>query len=1261
MLQSQPMADEPVAHGTPTMSAIVPSQETTRPVTPPAPETRLIITRMVLNNFKSYAGQQIVGPFHKSFSAVVGPNGSGKSNVIDALLFVFGYRANKMRQGRLSELIHSSQNHQNLASCSVEVHFCEIRDLPGTEAYETIPGSELVISRTALRNNSSKYYMNGHVSSFTQVTTLLREKGVDLDHKRFLILQGEVESISQMKPKAQNEHEEGLLEYLEDIIGTSKYKEPINESGMALDSFTDEQTEKLGRMKIAERERNSLLGKKQEAEEYLAAENRLTLQKSLLFQRRLLDASNLATQAEEKYSSLKSTLESELEKFSAHKQEIRAMEDQYKLVVKEYETIGKRASEATKELSRFEREDVQLQENRKFIKTKLKKLDKTLQKDRLTLSELESTLTHSDADKERAQQDIGQLERQLEGEEKELSNVVESLKDKTEVFSQQIEQHQNELAPWVEKTNAEQSRLDIAQAEYRLLEEKSQATAKQLEQVQNEVVELENLKELKQGQLKTQKTQLKQATKKLKELNAALALSDEQATGFREDLTKARQKFEEANANLETFQSHNKVLQALLRMKETGRIEGINHRLGNLGVIDDQYDVAISTACPSLDNLVVDDVASAQKCIEYLRKNNLGRAVFIVLNQLSTKPTPPPETPEGVPRLFDLVKPQHPKYRAAFHHVLRDTLVAKDLDQANRIAFGKKSQRWRVVTLQGQLIEASGAMSGGGNRVARGLMSSTFVDHDVTPEIVQGLLKQYQHAEKQWADFNRLREDMQVEAQMVEKNLPSLETAESKLQMEIEALTQQQDTLRQRIGVLQESDQPDEQDVERMAKLRQVIEGHQGQLATLQKKQHAIEDSIKQLQDKILEVGGVQLRLQKAKVESLKQRIETLQDQLIKSDVALKKAAKDHDKLQVTLERHGQEQQSLNEQLAKVNDEIGAKTLAAVHVKEQCDKVQGQLEDKKDAVEQLKTDLDQKMDEYNATRAREVDLKHAVDEAERQHAETIKSCNYWKGELSRLSLQTVDEVDEEHSSDELEIYPEETLREVDVMEASTVIKQLEAQLARAKPNLSVLTEFRERDRECQARIEEMNNVTIQREQAKQQYDELRRKRLEEFMEGFNIISYKLKEMYQMITLGGNAELELVDSLDPFSEGIIFSVMPPKKSWRNIANLSGGEKTLSSLALVFALHHYKPTPLYVMDEIDAALDFRNVSIVANYIKDRTKNAQFIIISLRNNMFELADRLVGIYKTHNQTKSIAINPGAAAQRSGTITTGNSSQAP
>jgi structural maintenance of chromosome 4 len=196
-------------------------------------------------------------------------------------------------------------------------------------------------------------------------------------------------------------------------------------------------------------------------------------------------------------------------------------------------------------------------------------------------------------------------------------------------------------------------------------------------------------------------------------------------------------------------------------------------------------------------------------------------------------------------------------------------------------------------------------------------------------------------------------------------------------------------------------------------------------------------------------------------------------------------------------------------------------------------------------------------------------------------------------------------------------------------------------LANGSANMSVLAEYRKREGEFLARAKDLEATTQERDAAKQRYDDLRKQRLENFMAGFSVISSKLKEMYQTITLGGNAELELVDSLDPFAEGILFSVMPPKKSWKNISNLSGGEKTLSSLALVFALHAYKPTPVYVMDEIDAALDFRNVSIVANLIKERTKGGQFIIISLRNNMFELSSRLIGVYKTANCTKSLTID--------------------
>merc|ERR1712159_919330 len=210
------------------------------------------------------------------------------------------------------------------------------------------------------------------------------------------------------------------------------------------------------------------------------------------------------------------------------------------------------------------------------------------------------------------------------------------------------------------------------------------------------------------------------------------------------------------------------------------------------------------------------------------------------------------------------------------------------------------------------------------------------------------------------------------------------------------------------------------------------------------------------------------------------------------------------------------------------------------------------------------------------------------------------------------------------------------------------IKSLQSSVEKLRDNvdMNAIEEYRKLEQECSERINEFQAATQTRDEIRDVYENLRKQRLSTFMSGFQIITMKLKEMYQMITLGGDAELELVDTLDPFSEGIVFSVRPKGKSWKNIANLSGGEKTLSSLALVFALHHFKPTPLYVTDEIDAALDFKNVSIVGHYIKERTKNAQFVIISLRNNMFELANRLVGIYKTHNVTKTITISPSAFA---------------
>ena len=249
----------------------------------------------------------------------------------------------------------------------------------------------------------------------------------------------------------------------------------------------------------------------------------------------------------------------------------------------------------------------------------------------------------------------------------------------------------------------------------------------------------------------------------------------------------------------------------------------------------------------------------------------------------------------------------------------------------------------------------------------------------------------------------------------------------------------------------------------------------------------------------------------------------------------------------------------------------------------------------------------------------------------------------WTGHKEEyLALMMID-----NNSDQRVTGPESE-SEFELLNTALKVLEVQHQELKGSVTLSVLANYQTKAREASERSLEVSEATSARDAQRTIVDSLQSRRLSEFLAGFSAITLKLKEMYQMITLGGDAELELVDSLDPFREGLVFSVRPSKKSWKNISNLSGGEKTLASLALVFALHHYRPTPLYVMDEIDAALDFKNVSIVGNYIQERTRDAQFIIISLRNNMFELADRLVGIYKTSNATKSVTINPKAYAHK-------------
>ncbi|KAI8613916.1 RecF/RecN/SMC protein [Chytriomyces sp. MP71] len=1211
-----------------------------RPDTAP----RLMIAKLVLRNFKSYAGTVAIGPFHKSFTSIVGPNGSGKSNVIDALLFVFGFKAKKMRQGKLSDLIHNSANFPNLDSAGVEVHFHEIIDLPGPDAYRAVEGSALIVSRTVekqMKGDKSTYRINGRTSTFSEVTDLLKSKGVDLDHKRFLILQGEVESIALMKPKAQTEHEDGLLEYLEDIIGTSRYKELIEALSTELDGVSEERDEKLNRLKIVEKEKTALEPKKKEAEEFIQLENQIVFKRNQLHQIDLHESTCEIESCGKEIQDLATRLEAEREKFSSTSQQVAKLETAFAATTKEFEKLFEKTEALKKESQKADKKEVELREKDKHLATKKKKLEKALKTDSFAKSEHKSWMQNYDKDAQGAETELKELMDRLVLEEKELEAISEALKGKTQGFQAQIEKKQRELVPWTDKINERQARVDVSQSELDLLVKRTEAAQSALGDAKGQLEAFREMKSQKELEIRDLKNDMDAVKLTLEQLDAKLQKYLEKEAALVSSTSTARDKVAEARLSMQSSQNRGAVLSNLLKQRQSGKIPGICGRLGDLGVIDDKYDVAITTACGQLDNIVVETVEAAQRCIEFLKVQKLGRATFLCLDKMAPLTNSRFDAPEHSKRLFDLVTAKEDRFRTVFYHVLRDTLVTADLPKANRIAF-QGARRNRVVTLEGQLIDASGTMSGGGSRPQSGGMNSKFSRaNGVSMEQLTELEAEEKAWEMKMEEFLGKKAHYEEQKRLLVGQVPDAEFKFSKLQMDLQSVVKQIADAEKQVQVLsKKGDGPSPEDLARITVLRAEISSGEVEIAKLQVSKTSIDNEIKELQEQILQAGGVKLRSQKATVDGIVQQIDGCNEHITKLKVEKASREKAIVKLEASIEKKDTDMVEIDSELSQMQETLAEVVKTQTSLRGKLRDLENVLDDKEAEKTYLKAELDSKSTIINNFRAVEMEFQSGIFEKEKKIHTARKTAKQLQATLADLKYQVTGF--EEEPLESLSKYTADEMAMMDPAVLDHEIKKLNEKIAKISPNLSVLTEYRQKLNIYLGRFEELEVVTQKRDEIRTQHEQLRKKRLDEFMDGFYTISYKLKEMYQMITLGGNAELELVDSMDPFSEGIIFSVMPPKKSWKNICNLSGGEKTLSSLALVFALHHYKPTPLYFMDEIDAALDFRNVSIVANYIKERTKNAQFIIISLRNNMFELADRLVGIYKTDNTTKSIAINP-------------------
>ena len=1098
---------------------------------------------------------------------------------------------------------------------------------------------------------------------FKDVSKKLQEVGIDLRYNRFLILQGEVEQISLMKPKADPNSDIGMLEYLEDIIGTSRYKEPIDKLAVKYNEFNEQRTQYVLRANFAQKEMKSSEKAKNEAIQALVLENKIKIEKAKIVQYHRYNLAKKMQKHEEEYAIFEQKIKDLNNEEETIGLEKATLDEEEKAKTVQFAEIKKDAEKLRIKFQECNKNDLYFNQRRKSTKDKLKKLKNKIVEDQKKLDEWSDMPSQNDELIEKLEQSKTEMESEIKQIEVKMNEETAIAQKACSDLIQQRDQLNLESIQFKDMQSSKLDQMNEAYNQYMVYKQQADSTKDKYEQHQNRFQQIQDETNEKNRMVEKYEQEIPVDQSKLKKFQQKFQTLEQKRIDLTEMINHKATELLDIRQSVKKVQSRDAIRNALMDAKHKRSLEGIYGRLGDLGAIDKKYDVAVSTACGRLKNFVVDTIDNAQKCVEFLKQNQLPPATFIALDKLRVRWEESVSYPERVSRLFDLVRINDEQIRPAFYYALGETLVAQDIDQARRIT---RQNRYRVVTLSGDLIEMDGAMTGGGRPKSGGMgQSITETGSEESEEKAVILENEIESLKAERQNIDNEIDNIRNNITHLERDLKFMEEKVNSFQLDIKESANrlklvQENIKRQKIEMEKLKKNPQLDDAEQLyLKAKQVYEKSMSEMDSLQDK---VKDLDNLINEKINERMGPLKKRRKTLEKNLKEN-QTHLNQLVSEKTAAELNLK---KVEEALANNMKSQQETEQEMEEIKKQIAELEIVAKEITEKYENAQEECHKKEQELNDLRTRVREIDAKFNAIKNSELDLKLESEEKFKFLNEKREKIARYLAELESIKLDPIDEDEDDQQQMEIDdqtpetnvksseqekskkehmiipILSDEELEHLSVDMIEKNIKSFHHERQNLSPNFGAIETFRKNRRDYLSKVADLDDITAKRDLYMEHLRETKDRRFKEFKTGYLIIARKLKELYRSITLGGDADLEFIDSLDPFSEGINYAVRPNKKTWKINIHLSGGEKTLASLALIFALHYYKPSPLYIMDEIDAALDFKNVSIIANYIKKRTRNTQFLIISLRNNMYELADRLIGIYKTFNITKSIPFDP-------------------
>ena len=1158
-----------------------------------------------IQGFKSFANK-IVFSFEGGITGIVGPNGSGKSNVADAVRWGLGEQsAKQLRGSKMEDVIFSGTEIRKAQSFAYVAITIDNSDKVLPIDYE-----EVTVARRVYRSGESEYLINGHNCRLKDVGELFLDTGIGKEGYS-IIGQGQIEKIISGRP-------EDRRELFDEAAGITKFKKRKAESIKNL----EEESANLARvndiMSELERQIGPLSKQAEAAKLYLNYRDELKKYEIINFINEYDHIAETRAKAETDKNLAENNLKEADARYEDIKEEYEKLENVLNEKAEHIDEVTKLISDkqvarekAEGELKLIKEQINSINKNSEVNAERLKqaeiKLDKILKENEeielksKTLVEKEQKLSEEDVLLKGKLNEKMSFKSGLESErDVKLNEKAGRDKEKAEA-SGQIELY---------KANLEQYKIRRLEINQKILRNKevSDGLKSQYDAASEKIKEITvNLEKLEAVQ--------KDASEQIDRLNKDRTAKEKETADKQKEILAAKATLNSMMNMAEKYDGYgNAVKRIMEHKKEEAGIIGV---VADIIKVKPKYETAVETAIGgAIQNIVTDKEATAKRTISWLKENKLGRATFLPLDAMTL------HNPgnfggalneEGIIGVAASLTEYETKYAGLVNHILGRTLVADNMDSATRIA-RKYRYSLRIVTLDGEQLNPGGSISGGAFRNTSNLLGRAR-EIEENKESLTGIEAEYAALKKEVEDIRALVSETKHSLSIYKENMSELKIS---LNTEINHRKQ----LEQRLSESEQSLNEIKLDGTNLDKERDLAEKEIDRLTGIIKADEnnetevsGLNDIYKKLEELTAEIEGIneeinQLRITESTVSAEKNFIDESLTRVNREKTSVETEIEELNNmasaLSISLEEKTSAIESLTSDISCLHEAIEEsenrkKTLVAE--KEEISVSHKAFFGKREEITELRANLDKEV--YR--------LSGIIEKAD-TNLETM--VNYM---LDEYGITYSEAVKNNIASDEE--YTSFTLKKL-INTQKNLIKEL------GNVNVGAIEEYREVGARYELLKTQAEDIVKAEDALKAIIDELDKRMREQFDERFKDINEQFDLAFIELFGGGKGRLELTDGEDILEAGIKIIAQPPGKKLQNMMQLSGGEKSLTAIALLFAIQNLKPSPFCLLDEIEAALDDSNVTRFADYLHKLTKNTQFIVITHRRGTMNAADILYGI---------------------------------